>query len=58
MYYLMHYFPEIALAFFEKRKNHVANPKVEHKEVEKAAPKEITKPQQTINNHEIMEASL
>lgn len=38
-------FPEIALAFFEKRKNHVAKPKVEHKEIEKAAPKEITKTQ-------------
>ncbi len=38
-------FPEIALAFFEKRKNHVAKPKVEHKEIEKAEPKEITKTQ-------------
>ncbi|MCC7572414.1 MAG: pyruvate/oxaloacetate carboxyltransferase [Candidatus Methanofastidiosum sp.] len=38
-------FPEIALTFFEKRKNHVAKPKVEQKEIEKAAPKEITKTQ-------------
>ena len=38
-------FPEITLTFFEKRKNHVAKPKVEHKEIEKAAPKEITKQQ-------------
>src|SRR5690606_34731952 len=38
-------FPEITLAFFEKRKNHVAKPKVEHKEIEKATTKEITKQQ-------------
>lgn len=38
-------FPEIALAFFEKRKNHVAKPKVEQKESEK--PKAIPKTQTT-----------
>jgi pyruvate carboxylase subunit B len=38
-------FPEIALTFFEARKNQAPKPKIEHKEVEKAPPKEVAKPQ-------------
>lgn len=36
-------FPDIALAFFEARKNQIPKPKIEQKEVEKAAPKEVVK---------------
>ncbi|KYC46080.1 MAG: Pyruvate carboxylase subunit B [Candidatus Methanofastidiosum methylothiophilum] len=44
-------FPEIVLNFFETRKNKVPTPKVEHKEVEKAAPKEVTKQQTSQQPH-------
>ena len=51
-------FPEIALAFFEKRKNHVANRKLNTRKLKRQHLKKSQRLQQTINNHEIMEASL
>ncbi|HOM95342.1 MAG: pyruvate/oxaloacetate carboxyltransferase [Candidatus Methanofastidiosa archaeon] len=40
-------FPDIALAFFEARKNQTPKPKIEQRELEKAAPKEIVKSKPT-----------